>query len=686
MKIEEQTSSYTIALAGQPNTGKSTVFNMLTGAKQHVGNWPGKTVEKKEGIVDYKEHTYHVYDLPGTYSLTANSLEERIARDFIIKEKPDVVVVVVDASQLERSLYMVAETIVLPVPVIIALNMMDVAEQEGRMVDPKALENSTGLKIIPMVASKKQGMNDLLEGIKDVIHKTSNDPSSIPDVEKAFGPLLKEIQTKVSGYVQSPYPENWITLKLLEGDKDVIRITKENMDDHLWNEVDTLLSKNQNGILIGAGARYEWIKQVIEGSVKHFDRKGSLTRQHKFDKVATHPVWGKLIAVGILILGIIAAYIVVIPVLLPGLGIMLVSDRMHDILKGVAPVFIASMIADGFLPVFGLAIVILGAIGGIFLVFGFLEDIGYLARLAYVFDPFMSRLGLHGKSFMPLLMGLVCNIMGVTATRVIDSWRQRLVTLVMAPIIPCKALLIVVSFIGVVFFGTKAIFVYLALFIAMALHLFATSLLLRKFVVKGEHTGLIMELPPYHKPNFKTILGYARVRMKVFLKHGFWLMVAVGFITWVGIYFPRGDIETSFLATFGKAIEPLGRIMGMDWRLLISFLVAFASKEATLCTMAVIFGAATSARTSIEGMMLDRSLWSAVQDNFGSFLAGTDISEASALAFIFAVFFSLPCFGTLGVMYSETQSLKWTGGMLIYYFFASIVMGTISYHVGLLIF
>jgi len=197
-------NTYKIALAGQPHTGKSTVFNMLTGAKQHVGNWPGKTVEKQEGIFDYKKHTYHVYDLPGNYSLTANSLEERIARDFIIKEKPDVVVVVVDASQLERSLYMVAETIVLPVPVIIALNMMDVAEQEGRMVDPKALENSTGLKIIPMVASKKQGMNDLLEGIKDVIHKTSNDPSSIPDVEKAFGPLLKEIQTKVSGYVPSP--------------------------------------------------------------------------------------------------------------------------------------------------------------------------------------------------------------------------------------------------------------------------------------------------------------------------------------------------------------------------------------------------------------------------------------------------------------------------------------------------
>lgn len=675
-----------IALVGQPNTGKSTIFNRLTGLNQHVGNWPGKTVEKKQGFFSLNGVRGQVTDLPGTYSLTANSLEEKIARDFLIHGNADVAVVIVDASQLERSLYMLAETLLLPVRVVVALNMIDVAQKTGTPVDAALLEKAVMVPVIPMVASKGEGIERLKETVSRVAQGDGQSPDRGPDMEAVFGNAFRLMKKNIHDAVPPPYTESWMALKLIEMDSDAAAIMKSKLSPQVWESIESLVAQNGDAVAKGSAARYEWINGVLSAAAPSAALASDPKPRWSFDRAATHPVWGKFIAGVVLLLTIIATYITCLPPMLLGLGLLLLPIPLRNVLAGVVPDWLVSMLCDGIMTGLGVATCVAAFIFGVFMVLGFLEDVGYLARLSYVFDRFMNKLGLHGKSFIPLGMGFVCNIMAVTGTRVIDGWRQRLITLLLAPLIPCKGLLVVVSFISIAFFGINAIFVFLALAAVMTLQLVLTSFFLRRTLVKGEDFGMIMELPPYHKPNFKTIRAYAITRTKAFFRHGYWIIVIAAFLTWAGVYFPDGQIDTSYLARVGRAVEPFGMIMGMDWRLFLTFLVCFSSKEATLGAMAVIYGASSSSRTAIEGLYMDQSLLADIQNHFGSFLVNSGISDASALAFLFAVFFSLPCLGTLGTIYSETGSYKWAFGSLAYYLLTSIIMGAAAYQVGLIIF
>ncbi len=671
----------TVALAGQPNTGKSTIFNRLTGSKQHVGNWPGKTVEKKEGAFKYSGQSYKLVDLPGTYSLTANSLEEIISRDFIIKEQPDVLIVVVDASQLERTLYLVAETAMLWTKIIVALNMMDIAERQGRALITETMGKKMGVKVVPMIASKNKGIPELLEAIKECAD--SGKPERKPAQQILEGDalaLVKKVKLIIKGCVPSPYLEEWTALKLLEGDEEISGIMRNRLEPAKWQEIDSLV--NDNSVLLVTGSKYEWIQKIISSSKQQPGREKTLARQNKFDKIATHPVLGKFAALGILLFAIIAAMIVGFP---PAMAVMKVMPKVAEGTRTLlvsTPVWFSSMLADGVIIGVGIATALFFFLMAVFLVVGFLEDVGYLPRLAYVFDPFMQRLGLYGKSFMPFLMSLSCNIAGVLGTRVVDSWRQRFITLVMSPIIPCLAIWGVVAFIGTVFFGAKTPLVVVALLIVIVFHLIITSFLLRHIVVKGDRAGLIMDLPPYHKPNIKTIWGYAWMNGKAFLKRGFTLIALVSFVVWLLSYFPDGNIETSFLASTGKFLNPIGELMGFDWRLMVALIVAMASKEASLAAIAVLFGIGQKF-TSVTGMIGATGIYK--QEALGSILVQT-ISPAAALAFIFALTFSIPCIGTMGAFYSETKSLKWTAGASVYYTVSSLVAGILVYNISLLFF
>lgn len=672
----------TIAIAGQPNTGKSTIFNRLTGAKQHVGNWPGKTVEKKEGSFKYNGASYKLIDLPGTYSLTANSLEEIIARDFIIKEQPDILVVVVDASQLERTLYLLTETVMLQKKVIVALNMMDVAQKEGRELLPDVMEKAMGVKVIPMIASKKKGIPELLDAINSYANNGKPDGSPGEDIIKGdILSILQGIENKIRGQVPSPYQEDWTALKLLEGDKEITEIMRNSLEPIIGNAIEKTIQENSP--LIVADSRYKWIQKILSSAVKRPDREKTLAMRSKFDRAATHPVWGKLVAVGIIIVALIASMIIGFPL---SMGIMssllpMAIGGANTLLASV-PLWLNSMLTDGIIVGVGVATAMFVFLMAVFIVIGFLEDVGYMPRLAYVFDRSMQRMGLHGKSFMPFMMSLTCNIAGILGARVIDSWRQRLITIIMGPIVPCMAMWGVVGFVGVLFFGVKAPLVVAALLIVMVLHLFLTSFLLRHVVIKGERTGLIMDLPPYHKPNLKTIWGYAWTHGKAFLKRGFTLIALVSFFVWLLSYLPNGNIETSFLASTGKFLNPIGKLMGFDWRLMVALAAAVASKEAALASLAIIYGIGQGV-TSITGMIVTSGIYE--HTALGSILTQT-IAPAAALAFIFAFFFSIPCLGTVGVLYSETKSLKWTIGAAVYYSLSSLIAGILAYNVGLLIF
>ncbi len=677
------TEQKTIALAGQPNTGKSTIFNRLTGSNQHTGNWPGKTVEKKEGTFEYKDQAYQMVDLPGTYSLTANSAEEIITRDYIIKENPDILVVVVDASQLERTLYLAAGISMLRVKTIVALNMVDVAEKEGRQFSPEIMGKQMGVEVIPMVASRNKGISELLEAIRESVETTNiNEKSAQQEFEGDVLAQLNDIKSQIKGFVPSPYREEWAALKLLEGDEEICQIMQESLGSDRWLELSKIVNGNQS--LLVASSKYEWIQKIVSASeIGTPNKKTLLAKRHKFDRVATHPVWGIFVAFGVLLLAIVVA-VSFGSLGMPFLhGVSLASDGARTLLES-GPEWLSSMFADGIIVGVGLAFALSFFLIGVFIVVGFLEDVGYLPRLAYVFDMFMQRLGLHGKSFMPFLMGAGCNIIGVLSTRVVDSWRQRLVTVLLIPIIPCYAVWAIVSFIGTIFFGVKTTLVVVALLMTAVIHLVITSFLLRRFIVKGKSTGLIMELPPYHKPNLKAIWTYTWINLKSYLKRGFSVIALTSLIVWFFAYFPDGNIETSFLASTGKLLNPIGSLMGCDWRLMVALIVAVAAKESALSTIAIVYGIGQglSSVTGLAAVAPDGGVNHAV-------LATTliqNISPESALAFLFALTFSVPCSATIAALYMETKSLKWTAGAAAYYTFASLVAGIIAYHMALLIF
>ncbi|MBU0491076.1 MAG: ferrous iron transporter B, partial [Chloroflexi bacterium] len=295
--------SLTVALAGQPNVGKSTVFNLLTGLSQHVGNWPGKTVEQKTGIYRHNGTTIHLVDLPGTYSLTANSLEEVVARDYLIKERPDVVIAVVNAASLERNLYLVAELLPLPVRVVVGLNMVDVAAHEGMEVEPQVLEAALGVPVVPMVAAKNQGVRELVQAVDRLARGELAYHPHLPEIRQDHRDVLDELHGLVADCVPAPYPSDWIALKLLEGDSEITAMMR---DEHLpperWAQVHDILKAHEDAVLAVASGRYDWVGRMIRAAVTR-PRAGQITLTERLDRWATHPLWG---------LGILAAILAVV--------------------------------------------------------------------------------------------------------------------------------------------------------------------------------------------------------------------------------------------------------------------------------------------------------------------------------------------------------------------------------------
>jgi ferrous iron transport protein B len=378
------------------------------------------------------------------------------------------------------------------------------------------------------------------------------------------------------------------------------------------------------------------------------------------------------------------AMIIAMPVMMGAMGgLPVLIEGTRQALAG-APAWLSAMLADGLLPGVGMALAFLGFLFGMFLVIGFVEDVGYLARVAFVGDRFMNRIGLHGKSFLPMLTSLGCNVAGVLGSRVVDSWQQRMMTLVMAPIVPCLAVWGVTGFFGTLFFGSAAPLVTVALLVTLIAWLLFTGFLFKRALIKEEPGGLIMELPPYHKPNWKTIWGFTWGHTKSFITRGMTLVAGASVVIWVLSYLPNGNIETSILGSVGRSLEPAGRLLGLDWRLMVALIASMASKEAALATLGVLYGLASGAGTSsLTGLIMGAE---AIEHTAIATAIQASVSPASALAFTFAAFFSVPCLGTLGAIYSETQSWKWTLGATAYYTFAALLAGFLAYQVGLLIF
>lgn len=657
-KLRSEESGALVALAGQPNVGKSTLFNALTGLNQHVGNWPGKTVERKEGAFRSQGTEYRVVDLPGTYSLTANSAEEVIAREFIIRERPDVVVVLVDAAVLERSLYLVAELLPLPAPVIVALNMMDVAEQEGVRVEPQVLEAALGAPVVPMVATRGRGVEKLLTTIDEVVQLERDYNPTIPRVREDHRDVLQKVEELIGGFVPASYPQDWVALKLLEGDQEITEMMDRRLPRDRHQVLSELLREHDDALVAVASGRYEWIGRMIRAALTR-PKTGRIGLTERVDRWATHPVWGLVILAGILGLAFWLTYAVGTPLqeLLDTYVVGGLASLTQTALVG-APAWLTGLVADGIIGGVGAMATFLPILVIFFAVIAILEDVGYLARAAYVMDRFMHLMGLHGKSFLPLFLGFGCNVPAVLGCRVIESRRARLLTVLVAPLVPCTARLTVIAFLAPAFFGSAATLVsWVMILLALAV-LVVSGVIINLLLFHGERAAFIMELPLYHLPNRRTIALRVWQRSLSFVRKAGTLILGVSIVVWALSALPGGGIENSYLARIGRWLTPLGGLMGFDWRLTVALLTSFIAKENSIATLGVLFGSAEGA-------------------GLATTLAAT-FPASTALAFLTVQMLFVPCVATVAVVRQETSS-KWMLFDLTFLLILSLVAGMVVY-------
>jgi ferrous iron transport protein B len=649
-----------VALAGQPNVGKSTVFNLLTGLNQHVGNWPGKTIEQKSGVYNYNGTEVRIVDLPGTYSLTANSLEEQIARDYIIREKPDVVVAIVNAAALERSLYLVAELLELSVPVVLGLNMTDVAEQQRMSIEPHVLEAALSLPVVPMVASKNQGTRELVEAVDRLASDPDGYAPCRPGIREDHQAVLAHLQKIIAEQVPEPYPEDWVALKLLEGDREITRIMQERLSPEKWEQVHSILMKHEDAILAVAGARYEWIGRMVRAALVR-PTFGQVTLTDRVDRVATHPFWGLLVLVGILGLVFWLTYAVGAPLqeMLDTYLVQAGAEWVRTALNG-APVWLVELLADGVIGGAGMVVTFLPILIIFFAALGLLEDVGYMARAAYVMDRFMHLMGLHGKSFLPLFLGFGCNVPAVMGARVVEGEKARLLTIMVAPLVPCTARMAVVAVLAPIFFGPHAALVSWGLVWLSLVMLAIIGIALHKLVLGGEHVAFIMELPLYHLPNLRTIGLSVWQRSVAFLKKAGSIILVVSVVVWALSVLPGGEIESSYLAAMGRLLAPLGALMGLGWQMMVALLTSFVAKENTIATLGVLYGAGE------EGARLADTL------------PGV-LTPAAALAFLAVQMLFIPCVAVVATIRQETASWRWTLFNLAFLLVVSFGMGIAVY-------
>jgi ferrous iron transport protein B len=653
-----------IALAGQPNMGKSTLFNLLTGLNQHVGNWPGKTVERREGHFVADGRTIRLVDLPGTYSLTANSPEEVIAREFILREKPSAVVAVVSAANLERSLYLVAELAALDAPLVVALNMMDVADQEGIHVEPHVLEAALGLPVVPMTASRAVGVRELLVVVREVLSGDRVSDPRLPEIRSDHREVLAKIEELITGHVPEPYPQNWIALKLLEGDVEVTHMMQAALPSETWEAVHDVLRAHEDAFLAVASGRYEWIGRMVRAAVTR-PKIGQVGLTERLDRWAAHPLWGLLILAGILGLVFWLTFTAGTPIQewLDRQIIVPLAALASMALAGT-PAWLQGMVVDGVIGGVGSVLTFLPILMLFFASFALLEDTGYMARAAYVMDNLMHLMGLHGRSFLPLFLGFGCNVPAIMGTRVIDSRPARLLTILIAPLVPCTARMAVVAFIAPAFFGVHAIWVSWGLILFTLLMLVASGVLLNRVIFKGQRSAFIMEMPLYHIPNARTIGLLVWERSLSFVKKAGTLIFAMSLLVWALSYLPNGDLNTSYLAEIGQFFAPVGSLMGFDWRLTVALIASFPAKENAISTLGVLFGNSTEAGLTAT-------------------LAAT-YSAASALSFLVVTMLFIPCMATVAVTKQETNSWRWTLVSIGLLLAVSITAGVVVYHLATL--
>lgn len=642
----------TIALLGQPNSGKSTIFNGLTGAHQHVGNWPGKTVERKEGHFAYHGEEYDVIDLPGSYSLSAGSDEERITAEFIQTGAADLIAILVDSSQLERSLYMYADYIGTNTPAILILNLMDVAEKKKIHVDTTKLSKILGIPVIGFVASETKRYGELKEMLANAVKA-----GQIPD--------------------SSQFMEYYLTDTNIAFDL-LVNAKQENQKFSREKQAICELEKTDQGLMLSGKHKYQYIDWVLKQTVTRAEQAEKLGR---FDRIALGKHSGKWIAFGIIIAALVTAMIVAAPVMALGFGI---TGAISGPLEKLMELFnvwrpLAELVTVVLPNVVGFSISMAGFVLGVTFAFAVIEDVGYMARISVVFHSAMEKLGLQGKSICSLLMSMGCNMAGVAGSRVIDNSGQRFLTMILVWSIPCGTTLSLAPMLAAVFYGpVGAIGIVLFMLLVTIGSLFLASRIFKgKLISEDDKGGIIMELPPYHKPKWGHIVHTTLMKAWDIFSRAIKVITLVSILFYLLSYqwFPGNE---SVLSYIGQAIEPVTKQFGMTWQMFMAYISSMVTKESLLGVLNALYSNTdlVNAAFNAKSIGLTESMMT---------LLPQIISKAQAFGFIMAIVFNVPCTMTVAATFRENHSKKWIALSVLYYLVFSLVLAFIFYHIGLLI-
>lgn len=665
-----------VALAGNPNSGKTTVFNNLTGSYQHVGNWPGVTVEKKEGSFSYQGVEITVVDLPGTYSLSAYSLDERIARDFLLHEAPDVVVVVIDASNLERNLYLLCHLLELGANAILDLNMMDMVAGQGISIDTRKLSRILGVPVIETVAHKGEGMEELKAAIIPAGRERRTTVFKV-DYGRIIEKGIEELSASLS---DKALPEGgslrWFTVKLLEADPEILEKAKTlpraqeiekatleytaQLEKRLGYDLETAIVERRYGLLEGL------VRECTE-------RRLGVEQRHQIsdgiDRVVTNKLLGIPIFLGLMWLSFQLVFTLGAP--LAGL-IDVFFGWFGSIVSGAlevmgSPRWLSSLLADGIISGVGSVLVFLPNILLLFLIIAILEDSGYMARAAFVMDRLMHALGLHGKSFIPMILGFGCNIPGIMATRTLESEKDRILTILVNPLMSCSARLpIYILFAGTFFAEREGLVVFSLYFMGIVLAILVARVF-RSIFFKHEVAPLIMELPPYRLPQTKGVLIHMWERGSLFLKKAGTIIVAGVVLIWLLAYFPL-HVEyasaQSLIGRLGAFLAPLLRPAGFGFpQAAVALLFGILAKEVVVGTLGTLYGG--------EGVALKEALLQ-------------HFTPLSAYAFMVMSLIYIPCLAAIATIKRETN-WKWTGLAVGYSLILGWLTAVLIYQIGRLL-
>ena len=655
-----------VAIAGNPNCGKSTIFNALTGLRQKVGNYPGVTVERKEGRF-YGSHgePMNLLDLPGSYSLQVRAPDEAVSRDVLLGREPgtpqpDAVVVVVDASNLERNLYLVAQVLDLHLPTVVALNMVDMAERAGIRIDVPALAEALGVPVIPVVATQGRGLVEL----KQALSRPSLPlPSQRPPMPEAIEAEVRALAGQLPVEEAVAFPEALLLLTLHDQ-------ALEDLAEHNAAIVQATLAAQER--LRAAGidplcalveARYAWINQVCHRTLRKPDAGPGLSVSDRMDQFLTHRVWGWVVFLGAMTLMFLSIFT------LAQIPMGWIDSGMHALghwLSGHLPESqLRDLMVDGAIPGVGGVLMFLPQILILYFFLGLLEDSGYMARAAFLMDRVMSSVGLHGKSFIPLLSSFACAIPGIMASRTVENRNDRIATILIAPLMSCSARIPVYTLmIAVLLPGASALAkagMMLALYLLGIGMAFVLAWIFKKTLLQSEASMLLLELPPYRKPSLRSVALCMKERASLFVTRAGTVILALSVLLWALATYPkpadphatRGEaIAQSFAGRMGRALEPAIRPLGYDWKIGIGLISSFAAREVFVGTMAIVYnveGEKEEATASLRDIMRAERR-----------ADGTPVfTPLVCIGLMVFYVLAMQCISTLAVVRRETNSWRW---------------------------